>query len=226
VALGGLAVSPLTTTVVYGAAAGLAARQMVRAWRSVSWQADLAAGVAVLPAVAAVGGTKPAVAALVVVVVVSLVAAAVPDGGRLPGFQGRVAAAGIMASAVVPAAAAASMVLIRRESLAAAVVLLMMASAYEVGDFIVGSGSSNFVEGPLAGAATAILVAFPLTLVLVAPFDRAGAPLLAFAAACCPVGQIMASALLPRADAPASALRRIDTLLVLAPLWAAASAAL
>jgi hypothetical protein len=118
------------------------------------------------------------------------------------------------------------MVLIRSESLQAAVVLLLVASAYEAGDFIVGSGSSNFVEGPLAGMAMSILIAFPLTLVLVQPFDRAGASLLAFAAVSCPVGQLMASALLPRPGAHAPALRRIDTLLVLAPLWAAAAAAL
>jgi hypothetical protein len=229
VALVGLVASPYTTAAVYGAAAGLAARQIVQAWRSVSWQADLAIGLAALPAIAALGGTKPAVAALAVVAVVALVAACLPDGGgtgRLPGGTGRVAAAGVMTVSAVPGMAAASMVLIRRESLAAAVVLLLVASAYEAGDFIVGSGSSNFVEGPLAGVAMSILIAFPLTLVLVQPFDRAGASLLAFAAASCPVGQLMASALLPRPGAHAPALRRIDTLLVLAPLWAAAAAAL
>jgi hypothetical protein len=225
-ALAGLAASPYSTVLVYGAAAALAARQIVTAWKSVSWQADMAAGLAVLPVLAAAFGTTPAVGALVLVVVVALGASFAPDGARLPGFGGRIAAAGILVSAAVPGIAAASMVLIRKESLASAVVLLVMASAYEVGDFIVGSGASNFVEGPLAGMATTILVAFPLTLVLIPPFDRAGAALLAFAAVACPIGQITASALLPRPGASASALRRIDTLLVLAPLWAAAAAAL
>ena len=226
IALVGLAASPYSTVLVYGAAAALAARQIVTAWKSVSWQADMAAGLAVLPVLAAAFGTTPALGALAVVVVVALGASFAPDGARLPGFGGRIAAAGILVSAAVPGIAAASMVLIRKESLASAVVLLVMASAYEVGDFIVGSGASNFVEGPLAGMATTILVAFPLTLVLIPPFDRAGAALLAFAAVSCPIGQITASALLPRPGAPASALRRIDTLLVLAPLWAAAAAAI
>jgi hypothetical protein len=229
VAFAGLVASPYSTAAVYGVAAGLAARQIVRAWRAASWQADLAIGLAALPAVAALGGTMPAAAALAVVALVALVAACVPEGGgagRLEGATGRVAAAGILAVAVVPGIAAASMVLIRHESLQAAVVLLLMASAYEAGDYIVGSGSSNFVEGPMAGVAMSILIAFPMTLVLVQPFDRAGASLLAFAAASCPVGQLMASALLPRPGAHAPALRRIDTLLVLAPLWAAAAAAI
>jgi hypothetical protein len=46
-----------------------------------------------------------------------------------------------------------------------------------------------------------------------------------FAAAACPFGQILASATLPGAGAPAPALRRIDTLLLLALIWGAAAAA-
>ena len=40
-----------------------------------------------------------------------------------------------------------------------------------------------------------------------------------FAALLCPLGQVVASALLPRADAPAPALRRLDSLLLLGPTW-------
>jgi len=47
--------------------------------------------------------------------------------------------------------------------------------------------------------------------------------LLGVAAVCCPVGQWIASAILPRPDAHAPALRRIDTLLLLAPLWVVAA---
>jgi len=135
------------------------------------------------------------------------------------------AAAGILALAVVPAVAAACVVLVRKESVIAAVVLIVLASAYEVGDYIVGSGASNPVEGPLAGVTTATLVALPLTIILVEPYNDAGTALLAFTALACPLGQVVASALLPGAGAHAPALRRIDTLLVLAPLWAAAAGA-
>jgi len=224
-AAAGTAISPLTAAIVYGVAAGLAARQVVRAWGSVPWQADMAAGLAALPVLAALAGTVPAIGSLALVVVVAGVAACAPDGARIPGLQGRVAAAGIVVVATLAGVAGAALVLVRSQSVTAALVLVLLVSLYEAGDYIVGSGASNFVEGPLAGATTAVVAGFPLTLILVEPFDVAGLPLLAFVAACCPLGQMVASAMLPRPGAPASALRRVDTLLVLAPLWAAASAA-
>src|SRR5829696_758426 len=213
-----------TAAVAYAVATGLAARQVVRSWRSVAWQADVAAAMAAAPVLAAVGGTTAAVAALAVATVAAVVAAGLPDGARLPGAQGRVAAAGILLVALVPALAGAGMVLTRRIDVTAALVLLLVVSAYEAADFIVGSGASNFVEGPLAGAITALVISFPMALILVPPFDRGGLALLPFIAPAGPFGQIMASALLPRPGAQASALRRIDSLLVLAPLWAVAIA--
>lgn len=225
VALAGVVASPISAALVYCVAAGWAARQVVRAWGSVPWQADLAAGLGALPVLAALAGTRPLVAALAVAVVVAIGAACAPGGGRFAGRGSRAAALGILWLAVVPAVGAASLVLVRTESLASALVLLLVVSAYEVGDFIVGSGASNPVEGPLAGITTALLIGFPLAVILVSPFDDAGAALLGFAAVACPFGQVAASALLPDAGAPAPALRRIDTLLVLGPLWAAASAA-
>jgi hypothetical protein len=44
----------------------------------------------------------------------------------------------------------------------------------------------------------------------------------ALAAGLCPIGQLLGSAILPRSDARASALRRIDSLLVLGPAWVVA----
>ena len=224
-ALVGVFLSPITAALVYGAAAGWAARQVVRAWGSIAWQADVAAGLGAVPVLAALGGTRALIAALAVAVVGAIVAACAPGGERLTGRGGRAAALGILLLSIVPAAGAASMVLVRGDSRAAAVVLLLLVSAYEMGDFVVGSGASNPVEGPLAGITTALLVGVPLALLLVNPFDDAGAVLLGFAAAACPLGQLAASGLLPDAGASAPALRRIDTLLVLGPLWAAASAA-
>ena len=52
------------------------------------------------------------------------------------------------------------------------------------------------------------------------PFD--GYDIVWFGAAAvvlCPLGQLMGSAVLPRADAKASALRRLDSLLLLGPVW-------
>jgi hypothetical protein len=216
--------SPVSAALVYGVAAGWAARQIVRAWGSVAWQADLAIGLGAVPVLAALGGTPLLIGALCVGALVAIGAACAPDGERMRGRGGRIASLGILWLAIVPSVGAASMVLVRGDSRVSAVVLFLLVSAYEMGDFVVGSGASNSFEGPLAGITTALLVGFPLAVMLVAPFDHAGAVLLGFAAAACPFGQIAASALLPGAGASAPALRRIDTLLVLGPLWAAASA--
>jgi hypothetical protein len=224
-AMAAMLASPFTTALVFAVAAGLAARQVVRAWGSVSWQADVAAGLGAVPVLAALIGLPAVVVTVVLAVAVAVGAACAPDGGRLPGGEGRVAAMGILCLAVVPAVAGAAVVLVRTQSVVAAAVLLLVASAYEVGDYIVGSGASNPVEGPLAGITTATLVSLPLALVLVEPYDAVGVGLLAFAAVACPLGQVVGSAVLPGAAAPAPALRRIDTLLVLAPLWAAAAGA-
>jgi hypothetical protein len=217
--------SPLTTAIVFAVAAGMAARQVVRAWGSVPWHADVAAGLGAVPVLAALAGTPVVVASLVLVVPVAVGCASAPDGARLPGSGGRVAAAGILCLSAVPAVAAATFVLVSNEAVVAAAVLLLVASAYEMGDYIVGSGASNPVEGPLAGITTATLVALPMALMLVEPFDAAGVGLLAFAAVACPLGQVVASAVLPGAGASAPALRRIDTLVVLGPVWAAAAGA-
>ena len=202
-ALAATLLSPFTAAVAFAVAAGFAGRQIVRAWGSVSWQADVAAGIAAVPVLAAaVAGVPGAVGAAVLGVAVAIGAASAPDGGRFAGGAGRVAAAGIMMLALVPALGAACVVLVRADSVIAAVVLVVVASAYELGDYIVGSGASNPIEGPLAGITTATLVALPLALVLVEPFDTGGVALLVFVAAACPLGQILASAALPGAGAP------------------------
>ena len=104
----------------------------MRAWGSIQWQADLAAGLGAVPVLAALLGTKAVVAAAVVALLVAVGASFAPDGPRLPGSGGRLAAAGILVLAVVPALGAACVVLVRTESVIAAVVLIVLASAYEV----------------------------------------------------------------------------------------------
>jgi hypothetical protein len=224
VALPALLLSPGSASLLYGVAAGWAARQVVQAWRGQSWQADLSAILAGLTVVAASGGLNIALlvggAAAVAAVVAGLNA---PSAG-LRGPAGHVASAGIMLAAVVPVAVAgASMVLLRSEASSAAFILLVLVSAYEMGDYLVGSGASNPIEGPLAGGAALIVTGIPMALLLIEPFDVMGVALLGVAALCCPVGQWIASAILPRPDAHAPALRRLDTLLLLAPLWVVAA---
>ncbi len=123
-------------------------------------------------------------------------------------------------SAIPVGVAAASLAALGEVGIGAQVSLILLVSAYEAGDFIVGSGSANAFEGPLAGLVALGAVTFLLFLVLPAPFDAAS--ILAFAAVaavCCPLGQILASALLPRGNAWAPALRRLDSYLLAAPVW-------
>lgn len=216
--------SPITAAVAYAAAAGLAARQTARAWRAVSWQADLAAALAAIGVLSSIAGTGAALFGLGAVAAVALMAGLQAPVANVQGAAGRIGAAGVLLEAVLPVAlAGAAVVLVRNEFPAAAVILVGLVSAYEMGDFLVGSAASNPVEGPLAGGAAVIVVGFPLALLLVEPFDVMGATMLGIAAVCCPVGQWLASAVLPRPGAHAPALRRIDTLLLLAPVWAVAA---
>ena len=116
--------------------------------------------------------------------------------------------------------AAGSMLALARDLPEAFAGLVLVVSAYEVGDFVIGSEAGNSYEGPVAGLALLGLVAAGLYLVLPSPFTTADLPwFAALAAVGAPLGQIAASALLPRGDDPAPALRRIDSYLLVAPLW-------
>lgn len=119
--------------------------------------------------------------------------------------------------------AAACVGITARLSLTGAVGLVLIVSAYEVGDFLVGSGASNPYEGPVAGATAIVVVTFAITAIGLKPFVFPGSfALAALAGVLCPAGQLTASLILPTAEAPASALRRIDSILLLAPVWALA----
>ena len=121
--------------------------------------------------------------------------------------------------------AAACVGITARYSLTGTVGLVLIVAAYEIGDYLVGSGARNPYEGPVAGATAIVVVTFAITAVGLKPFVFPGSfALAALAAAFCPIGQLTASLILPKVDAPASALRRMDSLLVLAPAWALAVA--
>ncbi len=116
--------------------------------------------------------------------------------------------------------AAGSIVALGRSEPWAALALLGLVSAYEAGDFLVGSGSANAVEGPIAGLVSLAVVGFGLWLVQPDPFDGTTIVLFsAVAAVACPLGQLAGSALLPHGADWAPAVRRLDSYLVTAPLW-------
>ena len=124
-----------------------------------------------------------------------------------------------------PGFAAACVGITARYSLTGAVGLVLIVAAYEIGDYLVGSGARNPYEGPVAGAAAIVVVTFAITAIGLKPFVFPGSfALAALAAVLCPAGQVTASLILPKVDAPASGLRRIDSILLLAPAWAFAVA--
>lgn len=130
--------------------------------------------------------------------------------------------ADVVARASLPAGAAAGgLAVLAAERTPVFVSLVLLVSAYEIGDFLVGSGSANAVEGPIAGLVAMALAACGLFLVLPEPFTQITLPLFVGVAALgAPLGQIGASGLLPRGDSWAPALRRLDSYLISSPLWA------
>lgn len=215
-------IRPYGLALVTGIMAGVAARQVIDAWHPDRGGADrLVAGLgaATLP-VLATNGTRLLGAGLLALVVASLVVALIrpKDARDVPLF----AAAGLpVLSAGVCGGAAAALVLLANYEIGAVIILVIFLFVYDASDYVVGSGATNGVEGPLAGAlfifATTMLLAFTE----VPPFRGVDVWNFAMLAAVgCPAGQLLASAMLPRANAKAPALRRLDSMLVAAPAWA------
>ncbi len=205
---------------VYAGVAGVAGLQSARCWRRAGRRPHrLASGAlaAALPAAAAVSTFLLGVALLALAGAAFYLA--VVSGGRrsLP----LVDAGYTVQCALLAGMASAGLVLSHRFETGAAVALVLMVSAYEAGDYLVGSGGRFAVEGPLAGAAAILVVTFAVTAVGVNPFEFPTAfGFGAMAAVLCPLGQLLGSAVLPGAAAPAPALRRLDSLLLLGPAWA------
>lgn len=222
--LGALVYGTPALAVVYGVAATLAGYQLFRAWTEVGDHPNplvATIGAAAIPA-AAVAGPAPAGVAVLTTTVLALFGATTTVGTGLTSF---VAAAGAtVRCAVFVGLAAASPILAYEVHPGAGALLLLFACAYDMGDYLVGSGSANHFEGPIAGAAAIGVFAFGAWVAALPPFEQEAIPALALMAALlAPVGQLAGSALLPAPDTPASAVRRLDSLLVLGPVWLAAT---
>lgn len=207
------------TALVFGVAAGWAALETAQRQAEVGAGAEpRVAGVAgAVVATAAAAGAAALGGAILLAVIAAVVAAVL---GREAKEEVMTSAAATVAAAVPWGLAAGCVVLARDLEIGAAVVLVLFVSAYELGDYLIGSGASNSVEGPVVGVVTIAVTAMAVAALRVPPFD--GAAVFTFAglaAVACPAGQLAASALLPAADAHAPAARRLDSLLLLAPFW-------
>ena len=205
---------------LYGAVAALGAWQAARAWKT--WGANpeeytagaIAGGMGAASAV----GFAPVGLVALAAIPLALLAGFSTDGTRRNylGSVGLTLQCGLFLGV-----AAASPALTYRIDLGGFVALIVLVCVYEMGDFLIGSGSSNHIEGPLAGIAGIAVFTFAMAVVHLAPFQGYEIVLFgAVAAALCPLGQLFGSAILPRADATAPALRRLDSMLLLGPVWA------
>jgi len=206
--------------VVVGSVAALAAGQLTRAWISEGERADFALAMiaAGLLPVSAAAGTRALGAAVVAGVAVSVVAAAVRRGSDTPPIRD----AGFTIQSWLPVGmAAAAMVLTYRYEVGAAVWLLCLVSIFDAGQYLTGAGSARLWEGPIAGIAGVGVVAFTLTVVGVPPFTTSAATRFALAAVLLiPAGIVVGSALVPRQESNVGGLHRVDSMLLLSPIWA------
>lgn len=213
-------VAPFMVASVVVPVVGLAALQTAQAWARVTLSdPQLATGAAVLIAATGLAGNVAWLGAATVVGALALAgygAATLTGRGDDPARF-----AEIMVRCSVPVAVAGGcLVSLALDDPALFVALVLMISAYEVGDFLVGSGASNDIEGPAAGLVALAMVGFGVWLLPPQPLTATAVPFFVIVTAVCsPLGQIFGSALLPRGDAAAPALRRLDSYLLAAPAW-------
>ncbi len=212
------ALSAVAVAVVLAVVAALAGLQAGFAWfRRVpstrSWTA-MAAGLTAIPGFYGPGGVAIGLALGIVTLIVYVV---LYRGHRRPPIE----LFDVLARSSLPVGlAAACLAALAFRNLPAAIGLLFLISAYEAGDFIVGSGAFNPIEGPMAGATALAVVAFFLFLIEPDPFSSETILVFSVVAALgAPLGQYAASALLPHGASWAPALRRLDSYLLVAPIW-------
>ena len=116
--------------------------------------------------------------------------------------------------------AAGSLLALRVDEPGAFLAVVALVSAYETGDFLIGSGSPNAVEGPVAGLVAMAVIGYGLTVFPPDPFTSTSIPAFVLLAAIGAVlGPVAASAILPRGIAWSPGLRRLDSYLLTAPMF-------
>jgi hypothetical protein len=209
----------VAVAMLFGLVAAVAALQTAAAWRKARMPSNqLLAGIgALVVTLAATLGIAITGLALVLFVAAA-VAAAYVRPGRVPSL---LRAAITVRSGFFVGLAAASAVLIDRTDAAALITLIVLVSGYEVGDFLVGTGASNPVEGPVAGIAAVIVLTFAVSVFEFPPFESGSAWVFGgLAAVLAPLGRFAAPILIPSPDARVPALKRLDSYLLVTPIWA------
>ncbi len=213
---------------LWGLHAGIAALQTGQVWRREGYRASrlVAAPAAVaLPVLALFSYTAPGVVVLALPFVAMIAALVIPRRRRK---LSAAAVAGATLRCAVPAGVAAmGMVFVARLGPQTGLVFLGLLSAYDLGFFVFGAETRSGVPGIVMGALTSLactgaLVAASVFLFRIPPFDGSteewvfGALVAVFA----PLGQLIASLALPTARSWVPALRRLDSYILAAPVWA------
>ncbi len=216
--LGGVA-----PAILFSAVATVAALQAAAAWRGDRRRPSrlvAALGAGLMPLGAAAGTALAGLVALALVAA-SIVAALVENAARRTRRPALAIAGLTVRCGFFLGLAAASAVILGRTSTTVLVVMIVLVSAFEVGDYLMGTGSTNPVVGPVAGIAAVLVFTFGLAVVQFTPFDNDSAWVFGgLVAVLAPLGRFVGSTLLPRPDARAPALRRLDSYLIVAPVWA------
>lgn len=209
-----LAAGRLGLVLLLAPCAGLAALQAMRSRRAHPRPSAPVAGAgAALLVVAAAAG--PVGVGVVALALAGIVVASVAVGGA-----GKVEPTLTLVAAGVIGLAAASPVLLLHDGVVPVFVLLTFAAVHDASVYVVGTGAGSAWEGPAAGAASIAAVTLGVAAVLVPPFRGATPWILGgIAIVLAPLGPYAASALLGDRRANVPALRRIDSLIVLAPVW-------
>lgn len=202
---------------------GLSAAQTARTWRAAGLRAHQGVagwGAAVVVA-ASLWDLAWAGGALIGVVAAAVGLAVVRSG---PG--GVVVSAGsTVRSAVGPAAVGVAMVQLASVSWSLVVMLVVLAAGYDLACNVWSSDGAGPLVGRVMGVATVVVLTLGATAVhtvlRVDPFATTAGVVVfgAMAAVLLPLGPMVASVILPAPDASAPALRRLDALLVAAPVW-------
>lgn len=208
---------------LFGAVGAVAALQTMRAWeRAGVWSVTAVVG-AGPPAVvlAALAGLEWAGVALLAVVVLAVVGSVV-----VPRRGGVLLSAGMTVRCVVaPAMVGVAVVGLDGIGWAPVLMLLVLAAAYDVGTYVWGGDGTSALVARVVGVLTVMVATLALsavhTVFELEPFGPTVSVWVfgGLAATLLPLGPMVASLLLPSADAPAPALRRIDALIVASPVW-------
>jgi hypothetical protein len=222
-AMGAALLGVVTTASLFAVVAAVAALQTAAAWRKARLRPSrlVAAGGALAMPLAAVVGVALAGAAGLALVAAALVAPLLLPAAVRWRVSPVVTAAATVRSGFFVGLAAAGMVFLARSDSAALVTLVVLVSAFEVGDYLVGTGARTPVEGPLAGIAAVVVLTFGLAVFQFRPFDNASAWVFGgLVAVLAPLGRFVAPVLAPGPGARVPALRRLDSYVLVAPVWA------